>query len=182
MLRSILTATLLFLSMAAHAQPKRIPYSLPNKMSVGFNVNHFGRDFGIGLNVSSPAFLGGHMAIRASGNYQWLSHTNVKGSETWSGYTYYRLGAAGINMAIADGILLYGEGGVSMTVLDETMSTEPVTIGGYGLFGFEFLIPGNVSYFIELGGSGSGASADKLSTSPIVANGFLAATGLRVRL
>lgn len=182
MLKSILHVALLLFSLTAGAQQKRIPYALPRKMSAGINLNHFGRDFGIGLNVSSPAFLGGHMTIRASGNYQWLAHPNIKGNETWSGYTYYRLGAAGINMAIADGILLYGEGGVSATLLDKTMSAEPVTIGGYGLFGFEFLMPGNISYYIELGGAGSGAAADKLPSSPIVANGFLASGGMRIRL
>ena len=182
MRKLMLSATLLFTALYSHAQQSSPAAALPRKMTVGFNLNNFGRDFGLGLNVSSPTFFGGHAAIRATANYQWVSHLNTKGQEMWTGYTLFHLGAVGINKAIADGIFLYGEGGVSLTVMDATMSSEQAVIGGYGLFGFEFLMPGPVSYYIELGGSGSGAVADKLPSSPIVANGFLAATGFRVRL
>ena len=172
----------ILLAMTVNAQLVAPAVSAPRKIALGFNLNNIGGDFGAGINACSPAFFGGHAAIRATANYQWTSHPDAKGQETWTPYSHFRLGALGIHNAIANGILLYGEGGVSLTLMNGSMSSEPVTIGGYGLFGFEFLMHGGVSYFIELGGSGTGAVAEKLPSSPIVANGFLTSTGFRVRL
>jgi hypothetical protein len=36
-----------------------------------------------------------------------------------------------------------------------------------------------VSYFIELGGVGTGANADKVTGNPIYSNGFLISVGFR---
>ncbi len=153
-----------------------------NRLGLGFSINNFGNDFGLGLNVTSPTFFGGHMAVKASGNYQWLDHIDNKGEHTWSGYTLLRAGLSGVNMSLNDAINLYGEGGLVLALTDNTLSTESSSIGGYGLFGFEFFMPCNMSYFIELGGMGIGAKADKVPTSPLIANGFLASVGFRVRL
>ncbi len=50
-------------------------------------------------------------------------------------------------------------------------------------FGFEFFFTENTnrnpSYFIELGGIGTGAIANKLSSNPIYSNGFLISVGYR---
>ena len=51
-----------------------------------------------------------------------------------------------------------------------------------GLLGFEFLANQRLSYFVELGGMGTGAKADKTPLKPIYSNGFTASTGIRFRL
>ena len=55
-------------------------------------------------------------------------------------------------------------------------------LGGYGLLGFEFYPHRKGCYFIELGGVGTGATADKIPSSPIYSNGFLISTGIRFHL
>ena len=66
----------------------------------------------------------------------------------------------------------------------ERLSDDVVAVGGVGGFGFEFFTPTNtmnapVSYFIEIGGVGSGARAANLPGQPILLNGFLVQSGLR---
>jgi len=61
-------------------------------------------------------------------------------------------------------------------------------LGGWGGFGFEIaqrknnLDDAGTSYFVELGGIGTGASASRLPTQPIFANGFLINVGFRACL
>lgn len=164
------------------AQQNQSVENYKNSISIGVNINNFGQDFGIGINVTTPHFFNGHAAIRASENYQWLNHLDKNGKYTWTGYHMVRIGAAGINVALTNSIKLYGEGGVSLLLANNMITSKPTSIGGYGLFGFEFLTKRHISYFIELGGIGSGATADKVTASPIYSNGFLASTGLRVNL
>ena len=52
-------------------------------------------------------------------------------------------------------------------------------MGGYGLFGFEFFMNSRNNYFIEIGGVGTGAVADKVANSPIYSNGLLINVGFR---
>jgi hypothetical protein len=151
-------------------------------LAIGMNINNFGKDFGIGLNVTSPAFFNSHAAVRLSGNYQWLDHPDDKGNHTWSGYTLLKGGFAGINKSLSDAITCYSEGGLALVLTDNSLSSDNVAIGGYGLLGFDFLVACNASYFIELGGMGIGAKADKVAWSPLIANGFLASVGFRLRL
>lgn len=50
------------------------------------------------------------------------------------------------------------------------------------LFGFEFTASNRVGCFIELGGMGMGAKADKIQSKPVFSNGFTTSTGLRFLL
>jgi hypothetical protein len=66
----------------------------------------------------------------------------------------------------------------------ERLSDEVLAVAGIGGFGFELFPPANtidapVSYFIEIGGVGSGARATNLPGQPILLNGFLVQSGLR---
>jgi len=54
--------------------------------------------------------------------------------------------------------------------------------GGYGLFGFEFKPIDAFGFYLEVGGLGTGAKADKLPTKPIYSNGFLTNVGFRIVL
>jgi hypothetical protein len=74
---------------------------------------------------------------------------------------------------------LYGEGGVIVLFPSSEFSSESEVLGGYGLFGFEFFFSHQSNYFIEIGGIGTGAVADKASGKPIYSNGLLINVGLR---
>jgi len=84
-------------------------------------------------------------------------------------YGQYRLGVAATAARVGGFVRLYGEGGVIYVRPNSDMSDD-AQLGGYGLFGFEFLLSTEdrpkLSYFIELGGSGIGARAEKLPESP----------------
>ena len=153
-----------------------------NHFAVGMNINHFGNDFGIGLNVTSPYFSGGAVAIRASENYQWFSYIDKTGTNVWAGYHNIRVGVLGGNFMLNKSIRLYGEGGVTFLIGNSSFTSQSMVVGGYGLFGFEFFISKGFSYFIEMGGIGTGASADKIAGKPIYSNGFLSSVGFRINL
>ena len=61
------------------------------------------------------------------------------------------------------------------------VSEEDIYLGAVGAFGFEFFFTQGRrgSYFIELGGVGTAAEADKLDRSPVFANGFMTNVGVR---
>lgn len=152
-----------------------------NKFSIGGNVNRFQDDFGVGLVMTSPFFNNGKMALQASVimNY----HEGIPLGETtfgWMPYTTIKFGTIGVAGVIANTIRLYGGGGLVVIMPNEDFSDETV-IGGYGVFGFEFFMGENapVSYYMELGGIGTGARAELLPGEPIYANGFSATVGVK---
>jgi hypothetical protein len=80
---------------------------------------------------------------------------------------------------------LYGKAGiVGVVPTDDVAEDYDVGFGALGAFGFEFFFSEQRtgSYFIELGGVGTGAEADALGGEPIYANGFLANVGVRYYL
>ena len=153
-----------------------------NHFAIGYNINHFGNDFGIGINITSPYFSGSAVAVRASENYQWLSYVDKTGTNVWGGYHNIRIGLVGGNFILNKSIRLYGEGGATFLIGNSNFTSKSMAVGGYGLFGFEFYISKGFSYFIELGGIGTGATADKLPSKPIYSNGFLSSVGFRINL
>jgi hypothetical protein len=67
-----------------------------------------------------------------------------------------------------------------MAVLPSSLSDNGFGFGGYGLFGFEFGSEDPAPrYYIELGGIGSGITANQLPTNPSMANGFMINVGIR---
>jgi len=74
---------------------------------------------------------------------------------------------------------LYGEGGIIALFPSSRFSGETFILGGYGLFGFEFFFDSKNNYFIEIGGIGTGAVAEKVSGQPIYSNGILINVGYR---
>jgi hypothetical protein len=87
---------------------------------------------------------------------------------------------------VAGCIRLYGEGGLLLVLPGQSFATERTHTGGYGHFGFEFLMgaPGRqrASYFMELGTVGAEARADRQVGKPIYMNGFSISTGIRLYL
>jgi hypothetical protein len=154
---------------------------ISHKFGIGFQLNQFQKDFGLGINVTSPYFAGKHVAIRLRANYMYFEHIN-DAKTIWSPYTNISLGVIGVAGTICDFIQLYGEGGFIGLLPSDKFSSENFVLGGYGIFGFEFYLQKNFNYFIELGGIGTGATADKLINKPTYSNGFMISTGLRIQL
>jgi len=107
-------------------------------------------------------------------------HEHIENIETtWSPYSNFTFGVLGVGGTIAGAIRLYGEGGVIAILPSSNFSSSDSEFGGYGLFGFEFFFQDAQNYFIELGGVGTGARADKIITDPIYSNGFFINVGYR---
>lgn len=156
-----------------------------NHFSIGYNINDFGHDFGLGINITTPYFAAKRMALRVSENFQWLNHIGNDGKYVWTGYNNVRIGVVSGGFMLNNAVRLYGEGGVTFLISPSTITSNSIHSGGYGLFGFEFFMsaPKNsFSYFIELGGIGTGATADNVPASPIYSNGFMSSVGFRIYL
>ncbi len=148
-------------------------------LSLGMQLNQYHNDFGLGLQLTSPYFAEGWVAVRARGNFMY--NENVQNAETvWSPYGHASIGMVSTAGRIGDFMRLYAEGGLITLFPNPDFSSETLVPGGYGLFGFEFFFEGYGGYFIELGGVGTGASADRIMNEPIYSNGFVISTGFRV--
>ena len=158
----------------AEAQEER----MSNKAGAGFHLNQYQNDFGLGLNLTSPYFASNRIALRLRGNV--MFHQHPKDNETtWSPYSNVSLGLIGVGGIGGEFVRLYGEGGIIGLFPSSEFSAETFVFGGYGLFGFEFYMDYGINYYIEIGGIGTGANADKILTSPIYSNGLLISVGFR---
>ena len=157
-------------------------FSQDNPINTGFGIGYqlvqYQQDFGFGLNLTSPMFAGNNIGVRIKGNVMYNQNV-VSGKSRWMQYGNVSLGMIGTGGHINDVIRLYGEGGVILIVPSSQFSSESTVIGGYGNFGFEFFFAPSGNYFIEIGGMGTGATADKITTAPIYSNGLTVSTGIR---
>lgn len=159
-------------------------------LALGFAVHRFQDDFGLGAVVASPSFLDGLMRIAAGGGVAWYPHAlNDEGFEAWKGYGHARLVLEAGARVPGTPLRLYGFGGATTLFAPNGLSSKTVHVGGIGGFGFEFRfknltrgVDSPVSYFVELGGIGTGARANRLPAHPIFANGFLITAGMRFYL
>lgn len=166
---------LIFLT-ALHAEEKEIS----NEFSFGFQLSEYQENFGFGVNVTSPYFANGKIAVRLRGNLMFFEQ--VENQETiWTPYTNLSIGLVGVGGRPCESIRLYGEGGVIFIFPSDKFSSENIAFGGYGLFGFEFFMSSKTNYFIEIGGIGTGATADNIINKPIYSNGLSISTGFRTQ-
>ncbi|HEX3048107.1 MAG TPA: hypothetical protein VHY08_25370 [Bacillota bacterium] len=153
-------------------------------LSLGYTLYNIDKEFGHGFILTSPYFFNDRMAVRFSLNQSLYKGIPLgKTDYEWLPYSVYKLGVIGVSGGIADSFRYYGEGGVVYAVPNNQFSENNVS-GGYGNFGFEFINNDNASpipfsYFIELGGIGTGAKAEKITGKPFYLNGFTTSTGLR---
>jgi len=151
-----------------------------NKFSYGFQLVKFQNEFGFGVHLLSPEFK--NLRLNAKINLNWLNHLDNQSNQTWTEFLNNQVGI-NFHTSITNRINLYSEGGVVILFPNNSFSDESIDFGGYGLFGFEFFFTENTSrnpsYFIELGGIGTGAVASKIVSNPIYANGFLISVGYR---
>ncbi len=162
-------------TMSATAQEEK----LGKKMALGFQLGQYQRDFSLGVNITSPHFMYDRLAIRARANYVWNEHLDTNGEMTWTSYSNVSVGVLSVAKEIGGFLRLYGEGGVLFLFPSTEFSSENLNVGGYGLFGFAFFMDPHANYFIEIGGVGSGAIADKVPGKPIYSNGLLINVGFR---
>lgn len=146
---------------------------------VGFQLNEWGNDFGMGISAFSPEFFGA-LTIDVSYVNQFRSSITISG-EAWQPYGMATLGVRGKAGQITPWFHMYGFGRVSfMTNGPSDWNTDKIT--GSGGFGFEFNTQGAglspVSYYIEMGGYGGFSNVHPLHQS--VAGGFGTTVGLRV--
>ncbi len=171
--------TLFMLAMLFH-QPKAQNTYINEGHGFGFQLNQYQKDFGFGLQYSSPVFWN---SIGLRLKYNLMFHEHLKDSiTTWTPYSNLSLGLIGFAGTVGSGIRIYGEGGLVLLFPSSSFSSHSVDVGGYGVFGFEFFPYNSFNYFIELGGIGTGAKADKLPFQPIYSNGFSISTGFRITL
>jgi len=151
-----------------------------DNFSFGFQLVQFHNEFGLGVHFLSPEYK--NIRINLKTNCNWLDHSDEYDRQTWSAFFNAQLGM-NYSRSITRRINLYSEGGMVGLFPNSIFSDESNNIGGYGVFGFEFFFTENTtrnpSYFIELGGIGTGAVADKVSSKPIYLNGFSIAVGFR---
>lgn len=156
-----------------------------NGFNLGMTLHRFQDDFGAGLLLGTPTFANDTVRITAGGGIAWYPYAiGESGSQAWLPYYHARLVTEGGIRLQSAPIRLYGFGGFVAVFTPSRLSGDVVHPGGIGGFGFEFYMPtdgrdGPVSYHVELGGIGTGVSADNLPGKPILANGFLATVGFR---
>ena len=153
---------------------------LDQGVGFGFQLNQYQKDFGAGVNVTSPYFANRRVAVRLRGNLLFHEYP-LDGSTTWTPYANGSLGFIGV-VGYVGNIRLYSEGGLIGLFPSDKFASDHSTFGGYGLFGFEFFFRRNGNYFLEIGGVGTGARADKLPDKPIFSNGLIIGTGFRFYL
>ena len=171
-----LVVTLIFALIIHYAKAQE--NTLKKGIGLGVQVSQYQRDFGIGVNANSPYFMHDKVGVRLRANLMYNQHVKDE-SVTWSPYFNVSAGLVGIAGYVGEYIKLYGEGGVIGLFPSSEFSNEDFVFGGYGLFGFEFYMNNSSNYFIEIGGVGTGATADKVSTNPIYSNGLLISVGFR---
>ncbi|MDX1905890.1 MAG: hypothetical protein SF053_02580 [Bacteroidia bacterium] len=152
-------------------------------LTAGLHLTETGQQFGIGLNVSTPAFARGMLAVRATGT---MSYYEVPGTTEqpmdWSRFAQARLGLVSYAPVCACGVRVYGETGPATFRPNPAFADGGWQVGWYGLFGAEFLMSEQSLFFFEMGGQGiSSDRAGMPGDYPSIANGFIAAAGFRIQ-
>lgn len=167
---------IIFLSIS-HAEKKYSPKkSEATSFSAGFQLHDFSDDFGGGINLTTPWFWNKRGALRLT---QDIVFNDIK---NWLPYSSTRLGLVGSSGLVHTFLRLYGEGGLQVLANNKKITSDMVSLSGYGHFGFEFFTNSESnygSYYIELGSSGIGTRADKLEGKQLIFNGFCIGVGTR---
>jgi hypothetical protein len=141
---------------------------------LGFSIRRLHDDFGMDAFLASPTFARDTVRFVGGGGIAFYNGNDAP----WQPYGIARIAVEAGRKLSGAPIRLYGFGGTTALFLPERLSSNVVRVGGIGGFGFEFL-DRHMSYFLEAGGIGTGAQADKLPGAPVFANGFLIAVGFR---
>jgi len=183
---SIALVSVLVIMLGAPRVSGQTPASATNTgAAVGMAVQRLQDDFGVSGFFTSPAFFGGNARVTVAGGAAWYPYGRTSsGDQDWVPFGHTRIVAESGHRLGQAPLRLYGFGGVILAFLPQRLSDDLLSVGGVGGFGFEFFAPTNsgsapVSYFIELGGVGSGARATNEPGRPVLLNGFLIQSGVR---
>lgn len=153
--------------------------------AMGFHLARLGGDPALGIELTSPYGAHGNLAVRGSLDLaERQGYPSTAPSEmTSEAYGVAKVGLVGVGGLLAGCIRLYGEGGLLAAFPKKSFSSRSSELGGYGHFGFEFLIgpPSRprCSYFVELGTVGTRVRADRQVGRPFYLEGFSTGTGFR---
>jgi hypothetical protein len=153
-------------------------------LSLGGCLSRYQDEFGFGASLTTSYFASRSLAVRVTGSRCYLNAVpQHESASKWTGFWALRAGLVSVTGLAGRACRLYAEGGVALVLPADKLSDDRA-FGGYGLFGFEFF-PGDpgtspLSYFVELGGIGLGAQAEKAQGKPSYVNGFLVAGGFRL--
>lgn len=171
LLPSITLLFLLIIPRAGHCQ--RI-------LGVGIGMNQAVSDYGMGINLTSPLIVQ-RIQLRLSANIQGLQGVPASADRArLYGYENIRLGVIGKPKYVADRVIIYGEGGPGVLINSARVTTKKMNLLGYGVIGGEYLLRNKLWIYLEGGGIGSGAEADKLIGKPMYATGLFFGMGLRL--
>lgn len=154
------------------SRPEGIPRT---SVAVAPVISSYQNDFGFGAEFLSPNFAGGALAVSAAGKMHYLATAD------WEPFFTGELSLLSGLFAPAPTHRLYGKAGLVAVFPTNDISEDDLILGALGAFGFEFFFNEDLqgSYFVELGGVGIGAEADRLPGSPVYANGFMTNVGVR---
>ena len=179
--------SLLLFAPALRAQDaaQRAPDEPANHAAVGWEISSFANNYGFGARVDTPRFARGTVHVQIGASLAWVQGVPLGESDTtWAPYTLLRIGVVRSTPIGSLPLRFYGGGGLALVLPTNDVSGQTVQGGGYGLTGLELSMPegGRARWFLEVGGMGTGAKADRLTNSPIYANGFTIGWGFRYRL
>jgi hypothetical protein len=149
-------------------------------LGIGIGMNQAVSDYGMGINLTSP-LIARSVQFRLSANIQGLQGVPAGADRArLFGYENIRLGVIGKPKYVADRVIIYGEGGPGVLINNARVTTKKMNLLGYGVIGGEYLLRGKLWMYLEGGGIGSGAEADKLVGKPMYATGLFFGMGLRL--
>ncbi len=166
---------ILLISTNLHAQESQGSYR--TGWQTGFQLNEFGNEFGLGLNVITPR-LWSITRFQFAFDNQYLPYQSATG-EDWKSYQQFRFGTLTHAPIIKGKVDVYGGGGIVVGLLPSSMSSAKTTISGTGTFGLAFYWYEGFTYFFEMGGTGALGSANRLPGNPVIGGGFFNSVGFR---
>jgi len=184
-----LSKTLVFTLLAAHINSSYAVEELKSDQSsnlgIGFDISSYSNNYALGLSVASPRFFNDTSIVKLTADLAWVQGVENGGNTTdWFSYGLYKLGYFSGKFIDSTPIRVYGGGGLVALTPSSSLSSSGVSFGGFGLSGVEFFVNPKRSkcLFVEFGGMGTGATAHKLTDSPIYANGFTMSWGYQYYL
>jgi uncharacterized membrane protein len=165
---------LLMISTQASSQSRMIDLSIRN--------TQLGSDYSIEGSLGWTS-ASGHFQVRTDIGHSFVSHFEPHPEQgfinAWNGYQTVRLALMGRGF-LGEFIRIYGGGGPVLGIIGN-VSTQAVSIGAYGFYGFGFA-HGSSETFVEIGGVGGIGVGDKLYSRPTLGSGMFLSVGYRVYL
>jgi hypothetical protein len=165
-------ASLVALLLLGAVDPIDDPSRRPREgLALSANVQRLQDEFGLGLELVSPRFLGGHMAVRTTGGVGWYPDLRAlpeSPTQEFGAVSLYGHVRAGLELSTGIALFpgrLYAVVGPSFLFLSGQLSSTSVAVGVYSAIGAELFAGNQVqafpfSFFFELGGVAHSAKAD----------------------